>query len=623
MCGIAGAIGTPFAGDAGAQTVERQLDLLEHRGPDARGVFSRGAGAIGQNRLAVIDLQTGDPPIVNEDETVGAVLNGEIYNFMELRHGLRERGHRLTTQGDTEVLAHWAEELEAPDLARRLDGMFAFAVWDSRRERLVLGRDRLGKKPLYFWMDSGVLVFASEIKAVVCAPRVPSRLDQAALPGYLAFGYVPGGRTFYDGVHGLAPGHVLVRERDGAVRIERYWEPRVPRPGGPARVDLPLGEAATEVRSRMRVAVERRMEADVPVGAFLSGGIDSTAVVALMAQVSPRPVRTFTIGFEEPGGFDERPFARLAAGRFGTEHVELGVRPDPVDLVERLVWHHDQPFGDSSAIPTFLLSELTRRSVTVALCGDGGDELFAGYGRFTAALAAERVHRVLRPLGGRLERAGGGTAHGAARQTRRFLAAAWRGLPDAYLEWVCYIGARWRRALVGSAGDWVLDDHRRVWAASAGASTLDRLLDLNLRTYLLEDLLPKVDRASMAHGLEVRAPLLDRELVEFSLRLPRAARVRGLSRKRVLRAAMQDLVPPEILRRRKRGFTAPVHRWMRGQLRPYLDATLGAPGARVREHLDGAALDAMLAEHQCRTANHGHALWTLLTLEVFLRRQGW
>ena len=416
---------------------------------------------------------------------------------------------------------------------------------------------------------------------------------------------------------------MLVRERDGAVRVERYWEPRVPRPGGPSASTCRSRAAATEVRSRLATAVQRRMEADVPIGAFLSGGVDSTAVVGLMAQSSSQPVRTFTIGFDEPGGFDERPFARLAAERFATDHVELVVRPDAVELVERLVWHHDQPFGDSSAIPTFLLSELTRRSVTVALCGDGGDELFGGYPRFTAALAAERGHRALAPLAGRLQRLGGGRTPGLAGPPRRFLAAAGHGLPDAYLEWVGSVDSRRRHALVGRAGDWAVDDHRRAWAASAGASTLDRLLDLNLRTYLLEDLLPKVDRAAMAHGLEVRSPLLDRELVEFALRLPDAARVRGLSRKRVLRAAVRDLVPTRIRRRRKRGFSVPVDRWMRGPLRPYLEATLASPSARLREHVDGAALDAMLGEHQRGPASHGHALWTLLTLEVFLRRQGW
>ncbi|MEA2932881.1 MAG: hypothetical protein QOI56_1666, partial [Actinomycetota bacterium] len=378
MCGIAGAIGTV---DVDRDAVERQLRTLDHRGPDSWGMYARGRAAIGQTRLAIIDLVTGDPPITNEDGRVGVALNGEIYNYLALGDDLRHDGHKLATHGDTEVIAHLAESLEPVALARRLVGMFAFAVWDDRRGRLILGRDRLGKKPLYYWAHDGRLVFGSEIKSVLAHPWVPRDLDPDAIPAYLTFGYVPTPRTFFAGIHSVPPGHVLVMDDDGQPRIERYWEPQVPKAGGVELIDLPLDEAATEVRALLTRAVERRLLADVPIGAFLSGGVDSSAVVGIMAGLSARPIRTFTIGFDDDDGYDERPYARTVAERFGTEHVEFVVKPDAVNLVERLVWHHDQPFGDSSAIPTFLLSELTHRHVTVALCGDGGDELFAGYER--------------------------------------------------------------------------------------------------------------------------------------------------------------------------------------------------------------------------------------------------
>ena len=621
MCGIAGVLDP-----AGVEreSLDARLRLLDHRGPDARGTFGgAGPAAIGQTRLSVIDLETGDPPIANEDGSVGAVLNGEVYNYAELREELAAGGHRLATRGDTEVIAHLAEDLEPVELARRLHGMFAFAVWDARRARLVVGRDRLGKKPLHYWRGGGRLVFGSEIKAVLADPRVPRRLDESVIPGYLAFGYPPAPRTFFEGVHSLPPGHVLVAE-DGDVRVEPYWDPPLARAGGGDRLDVSLDEGADAVRAALTAAVRRRLVSDVPIGAFLSGGIDSTVVVGLMAELSSEPVRTFTIGFDDREGFDERPFARIAAERFGTEHVELVVAPDAVDLVERLVWYHDQPFGDSSAIPTFLLSELAAAHVKVALSGDGGDELFAGYERFSAALSADRWARPL-ALAAPLARALGGVpaVRGRTVDARRFLGRAGQGLPGAYLDWVATVPPEWRARLLPNANGAGTAEQLAVWERSAGADPLHRLLDLNLRTYLRDDLLPKLDRASMAHGLEVRSPFLDHELAELALRLPRELHVRGLARKRVLRAATADLVPPELNRRRKRGFSVPLARWFRDDLGGYVDSTLGAAGARVRGHVSGAALDALVAEHRRGSHDHGHALWTLLTLEVFLRREGW
>ena len=624
MCGISGLLAaTATRGDV----VEEQLRLLHHRGPDASGAFERSHAVVAQNRLAIIDLVDGDPPIRTEDGAIGVALNGEIYNFRELRDELLAGGHELATRGDTEVIAHLAEDHDAVALARRLDGMFAFAVWDEDRQQLILGRDRVGKKPLYYWHSDGLLVFGSELKAVLAHPGVPRRLEPRAIPAHLMFGYVPTPMTFFEGVVSLPPGHVLTARPGEEPVVEQYWRPQIPGADGVQRLDLSLADAALEVRAHLERAVERRLVSDVTLGAFLSGGIDSSAIVAIMAGLSDKPVPTFTIGFEDHDGFDERPYARAVAQRYGTDHHEEVVAPDAVDLVERLVWHHDQPFGDSSAIPTFLLAEMTRRTATVALSGDGGDELFAGYERFAAALAVRRYQAVPQPLrrGGRraLDLLPAGVLRGRAGNVQRFACVAEAGMPGAYRAWISFIDEDTQRALLGREDGWAAADFDRHWDATAGASLLDRLLRVNLETYLLDDLLVKADRMSMAHGLEVRSPFLDTELLELALRLPPLCKARGLSLKRVLKAAVADLLPPEILGRRKRGFGVPLDRWFREDLADYLQATVGAPDARVRNHLVGDAVDRVLAEHASGTRNHGHALWLLLTLEVFLRRQGW
>ncbi len=623
MCGIAGEL---CPSEEPSEHIARQLECLRHRGPDAEGAFRRSSAWIGQTRLAIIDLETGDPPVTNEDGSVGVALNGEIYNYRELRASLRDRGHTFATDGDTEVVAHLAEDLDSVALASRLDGMFAFAVWDEGRECLTLARDRFGKKPLYYWTEGTRLVFGSEIKSVLANPQVPRRLRPEAIPPYLTFGYVPTPDTFFEGVRSVPPGHVLIVEPGRDPRLECYWKPPIACLDGERQLDLSLGDAAREVRSRLEAAVRRRLISDVPLGAFLSGGIDSSTVVGIMARELDRPVETFTIGFEDSDGYDERQFARLVAGKHATEHHEFVVQPDAVDLVERLVWHHDQPFGDSSAIPTFLLSEVTRRHVTVALSGDGGDELFAGYERFAAGLAARRYAMLPKPLR-RATKSGvdllpSRSFCGRAPSLQRFVKVAERGLPDAYRSWISYIGdAECQALLNGRPDNRAIADYQAIWDASAGARPLDRLLDLNLRTYLLDDLLVKTDRMSMAHGLEVRSPFLDAELLAFTSRLHPRLKARGFSLKRVLRAAVPDLVPAEIMSRPKRGFGVPLDRWFREDLRLYLAATMGSPDARVKRHLVPEAIDKLLAEHDSGARNHGHALWTLLTLEVFLRRE--
>ncbi|MEA2322768.1 MAG: hypothetical protein QOD81_2618 [Solirubrobacteraceae bacterium] len=623
MCGISGFLSDHPQRDI--PVAERQIALLEHRGPDAAGWWTGSGCVLAQNRLAVIDVEGGDPPITNEDGSVGVVLNGEIYNFPALQDELRAAGHTLSTRCDTEVIAHLGEDHDPVALARRLDGMFAFALWRERDRRLVLGRDRLGKKPLYWFHDGEHFVFGSEIKAVLAHPAVPRELDDTALAPYLTFGYVPSPRTMYRGIQSLPPGCVLTIEDGGAPRIERYWHTPRHEPGAP-QADLSYADAVSEVRTRLRTAVDKRLIADVPLGAFLSGGIDSSAIVAMMAEISDRPIETFTIGFDDTDGFDERPYAQTVARAFGTNHHEFVVHPDAIDLVERLVWFHDQPFGDSSAIPTFLLSEMTAQHVTVALAGDGGDEVFAGYERFLGGVAAgtyERLPRLARQaVEGALAVAPAGHIP-MVPKARRFVARAGAGLPTAFRQWISYVADEDAQALTGSANGWGIADYEAAWERSAGQPVLERLLALNLETYLLDDLLVKVDRMSMAHALEVRAPFLDHELVEFAAGLPPRFKARGMTLKRVLRDAMRPVLPAEILTRGKRGFGVPLDRWFRTDLRVYAEGMLLGPDARVRHHLDEGAVQRLVAEHMSGARNNGHPLWTLLTLEVFLRREGW
>ncbi len=623
MCGIAGAVGN----GATQESLRAQLRVLEHRGPDATGIYLAGPAAVGQTRLAVIDLVTGHPPVTDEGCAIGAVLNGEIYNYRELRQDLARTGHTLRTQGDTEVIPHLAETLEPVELARRLDGMFAFAYWDSRRSRLVLGRDRLGKKPLYYFSGATTFVFASEIKALLAHPAVPRRLAREVLPAYLAFGYAPTPQTFYEGIFSLPPGHVAIVEPGSPPRVLPYWQP--PGRDRPEPLSCSFADAAALVRSALVAAVERRLVADVPVGAFLSGGVDSSAIVACMAELMDRPVATFTIGFDDKDGFDERPYAQRVATRFRTDHTEFVVVPHAASMIERLVDHHDQPFGDSSSLPTYLLSQLTRKHVTVALCGDGGDELFAGYERFAAAVALARLRLVPALLRNGLRRSVGvlppGLFDGRAGSVQRFLALAGAPPQDALRSWVSFVPDRWRAALLprASSHDGAERSYGEAWDVTAGWGLLDRLLLVNLRTYLLDDLLPKVDRMSMAHALEVRSPFLDAELVDLAFRLPASTKLRGIAGKRVLKAAMSDVLPREVLQRRKHGFGLPLDRWFRDDLRPMLEATIASPRAALRAHLDPAAVDQIVAEHLSGAASHGHALWTLMTLELFLRREGW
>ena len=623
MCGIAGIV--RLGRDAPPPTREEALAMarrLRHRGPDGQTAWTSPTGrcVLGHARLKVIDLETGDQPMGNEDGSIQVVFNGEIYNFRTLRSELERAGHRFRTRSDTEVLVHGYEQW-GDALPERLDGMFAFAVWDEREGRLLLARDRAGKKPLFWIRVGGRLAFASEIKALKALPWVPTDMDEGALPFYLAYGYVPAPGTFYRGVAKLPPATRMVVDGGGETGPSRYWalDWTARRPASSP------DEARRSLRSLLGDAVERRLVADVPLGAFLSGGIDSTLIVGLMRERVEGMLRTFSLGFADDPTYDETPYARAAARRFGTEHTEFTVEAHAVDLVDELVEAHDEPFGDSSAIPTYIVSRLTREHVTVALTGDGGDELFCGYPRFVGMALAERIPGPLVAVGDAVGRRLPYLANfrHPVRRFQRFFAAAALPAEERMLRWVGYlpdVEAYLRPEVAeGLDRDALTRSFRTAWDRFEGESPLTRALALNFETYLPEDLLVKADRCSMAHGLELRSPFLDTALMEFAAGLPDRYRHRGSTLKWLLKDAFPDLLPPEIARRAKWGFGVPLPIWFRTHWKGLFEGRVLSSDAHLWRWLRREPVSALWQEHQQGVADHGHGLWALLTLESWLR----
>jgi len=489
--------------------------------------------------------------------------------------------------------------------------MFALALWDDRREEFLLARDRTGKKPLFYWTDGRCLVFGSEIKTLLAHSHVPREVNESVLPFLLAFGYPPTGQTCYRGIRQLPPASFMIfsdRNRDPAPR--RYWDFQLSFPR--QRESPSLGSAAAECRRLVTAAVQKRLVADVPLGAFLSGGVDSTIIVGLMTQLNPsRPVKTFSIGFEGDPRFNETRYARIAAEKFHTDHTVFTVTPQSFDLIEKLVWHYDQPFGDSSALPTYLLSQLTREHVTVALSGDGGDECFAGYLRFYASLWSERLPQPVRVLAKRLSGwLPAGNSRAPMARIKRF--AAESSLPplERYLRWIAYLGNASQEL-----SPWMSE----IWNRSEGQTLLSRLLDLNFREYLPNDLLVKADRCSMAHGLETRSPFLDTALLEFAFALPDRFKISGGQTKFLLKRAFGDLLPGPIQRRGKMGFGVPLGTWFRGRWRAPLRDLLESPQARINRYLQKERVSQLIRRHLQGQADEGQPLWLLLTLEIWLR----
>ena len=593
---------------------------LEHRGPDSRGIHLDGPVGLGIQRLRVIDLATGDQPVYNEDRSVAVVLNGEIYNYRELRQRLSAKGHRFASDGDTEVIAHLYEE-EGPGFVKSLAGMFGLALWDARRRELFLARDRIGKKPLFYAERGGTISFASELWALLADEEISREVDPAALDRFFTYTYVPSPFCAFRAVRKLPPASLL-RWRAGKARIERYWEADFT-----AKIEVGSeAEAGELVRDGVRDAVRRRMVADVPLGAFLSGGVDSTAVVAAMAELSSEPVKTFSIGFEQ-SGFDELPYARDVAERFGAEHHELVVRPDAVELLPKLARHYGEPFADHSAIPSFYLAEMTRREVTVALTGDGGDEVFGGYERYAHGAIMQRLdgvpvglRRTVAALAGRIRPSG--DLNSPRNRLRRAAALLPLAPGDRYLRAMSRFGLdlresvytpEFRASLEGSAAETIAEP----WASSTALEPIDRMLDVDQQTYLPGDLLTKVDIATMAYGLEARSPLLDQELIALGASLPARFKVRGREKKIALRAALRGVVPDQHIDRAKQGFQVPMAEWFRTDLRDLARETLLGSAAEGRGYLRQDVVAGLLARHLAREEDNSSLLWSMLSFELW------
>ena len=610
MCGICGIASA--AGDVDAARLGAMSETLIHRGPDSDGMAIDGPVGLAARRLSIIDLETGDQPLTNEDGNITVVQNGELYNYRELRRELEKAGHRFRSQGDTEVLAHGYEEWGL-GFAERLRGMFAAALWDTRRRRLVLARDRYGIKPLYYRAADGGLEFASELRAL---PR--GEVDLDALEAFLAFNCIPDPLSIFVGTRKLPPGHLLVWE-GGEPSLERYARP-APAPADELR-DGDEAELTEELRARLRDSVRAHLVADVPVGVLLSGGVDSCALAALAAHETADPVRTFTIGFEERS-FDETADARAVAELYGTDHHELMLRPDAARLLPALADAFDEPFADSSALPTYLVSELAAAHVKVALSGEGGDELFGGYYTYAADLLAERtggLARLARPL---VELLPASTAKASLDyRAKRFVRAAHLPPLERHHGWKEIFSADARAELTGRRHGWdPVELLRARFAETEGAELVSRLQDVDLGVLMVADQLTKTDRASMAHSLESRVPFLDPVVTNLALALPARQKVRGLRKKVLLRKAVAPLLPARVVHGRKRGFSIPAAAWLRGELEPFAREVLSAESLRRQGYFEPAAVTRLLDDHVAGREDLSRQLWGLIAFTLWHER---
>lgn len=620
MCGICGIVNGAGAEWPVEQALLRQMcTVLRHRGPDDEGVWTDGVAGLGQRRLAIIDLSpAGRQPMSNETGTIWITFNGEVYNFPELRKMLEKQGHRFHSRTDTETVVHLYEE-KGINALHHLRGMFAFALWDSNCQQLLLARDRLGQKPLYYGIFNHRLYFASEIKALVTLPKVPRQVNWRAIDHYLTYHYVPGDLTAFEGIYKLLPAHYLLW-KNGNVTVERYWEPSFT-----PKLSLDETEAKERLLALLKEAVQLRLISDVPLGAFLSGGVDSSTVVALMSQTSSH-VRTFSIGFHE-AGMSELSYARQVAERFGTEHQEFIVEAKALEILPHLIWHYDEPFADASAIPTYYVSQMTRQAVTVALSGDGGDECFGGYQRYHP-----RYHTspfdwiplpVRRPLLTGVSRLFPNHINQRCLtwRLRHHLQAAATSPLGWYMRSVRLFSSDQKSLLYSETmKDRVKEMEAEVWYEEIynGVDSLpstERAMRADLFTYLPDAMLVKVDVASMIHSLEVRSPFLDHKVVEFAASLPLAYKVRGKEGKYLLKKTMEGYLPKEILYRRKKGFSIPLARWLRTDMRPFAEETL-LNGENL-PYFKPESVRAMCTAHVERRGNYAGHLWAMINLYLW------
>ena len=624
MCGIAGKLYFDRERRVERPVLAAMNRALVHRGPDDEGIYEDGALGLAHRRLSILDLsRAGHQPMSSHDGRLWVTYNGEIYNFVELRKELEAHGVAFRSHTDTEVLlALW--EREGPACLPRLSGMFAIALWDSRERTLVLARDRTGKKPLHYYVDHEKALFASEPKGIHADPSVPVEADPVAIDHYLTYGYVPAPLSAFRGVAKVPPGHYVTIGGDGRVAVTRYWRLAY-RP----KLQMTEDEASVRLLDLLRDAVRRRLVADVPLGAFLSGGVDSSVIVALMSELTTAPVKTFSIGFESEA-HNELAWARRIATRYATDHHEFVVKPDAVAVLPAIVWHYNEPFADSSAIPTFYLSRLARQHVTVALNGDAGDENFAGYERY-------RLHQ-LTSRWDRMSHLSKGVVNAALRvvpaprprtlasRIQRYWADAMTEPRRRYARWVSIFPEGAKRGLYTGAfrtvtsGRDTLDVLLRAYAFADTPDLLDATLGADVGTYLPDDLLVKVDIASMAHGLEARSPFIDHEVMEFAAALPSSFKLRGRDKKHILKRAVRDLVPPEILARPKQGFGVPISDWLKGSMREIVDDCLFGRPARDRGLFEPRTLRRLVSEHDAGVGERHPQIWALLMLELWHRR---
>jgi asparagine synthase (glutamine-hydrolysing) len=634
MCGICGTV--HFDGKPITQTLLKQMnDSISHRGPDGEGFYCGENVGLAMRRLSIIDVAGSDQPLYNEDRSIAVVFNGEIFNYRQLRHDLAQQGHTFHTEGDGETIAHLYEQYGC-DAPKYMRGQFAFALWDSKERRLFLARDRFGQIPLYYYHDAHTFVFASEIKALLNHPSVPreSLLDNPNnLALYLGYGYIPAPMTAFKGIQMLLPRYSLtIAVGDTQPYTQPYWEVPIITNGVEAKRGNMYEGNLDSLRSEnlkrrllelLRESVELRMIADVPLGAFLSGGLDSSLIVALMQQMTNHPVKTFSIGFEGDDSFDETPYAKQVADYLHTDHTPFIVKPEAMSLLEKLVWHHDQPFADSSAIPTFLVSELTRKQVTVALTGDGGDEMFAGYERFYAASLVQKLQVIPRPLWGIASTLMNVLPEGTGyynplKRAKRFVNAASKDIEKAYFDWVRVMDNRLTLELT-AAPRRIYDTAEIVFQGKFERGVdLANILCVNQMTYLPDDLLIKTDRCSMAASLEARSPFLDHKLAEFAATIPIDLKLKGRTTKYILKEAARGLLPDSIIDRPKHGFGVPLGAWLRKDIAPVKDILL-SDTARQRKLLNMPVVERLIAEHESGKRDYNRQLWTLLTLEQWHR----
>jgi asparagine synthase (glutamine-hydrolysing) len=613
MCGICGIANFDRVTPIDGWLLEAMTESLAHRGPDEQGFFRRSGIGLGHRRLSIIDLAGGQQPIYNEDRSAAIVFNGEVYNYADLTAELTVRGHRFATRSDTEAILHAYEEYGDP-CVDRLRGMFAFAIWDDRRKRLLLARDRLGIKPLYYYRGDAFLAFASEMKALLEVPGVPREIDRESLDLYLSLRYVPGPRTMFRDIWKLQPGHLLVVE-DGSVRVSRYWD--LPQE---TFSDITEADAVAEMRRLLEESVRLHLVAEVPLGVFLSGGIDSTAILAMMSKITGRQrIKTFSVGYceesPEESSSNEFAYARMAAEAFGSEHHEVRVGPrEFCDAIPKLVWHLDEPLADPSCIPLYFLSQLARQHITVVLSGEGADEALAGYSIYNKMLLLESIRRTAGFPGRAL--LAGAARHAPNALLRKYLGAAGRPLEERYTGVSRGFFGEDKDKLVGTSGlDSPCTCLRPYWQARAKSDALTQMLYLDTKVWLPDDILLKADKITMAHALELRVPFLDHHLIEFATRLPVKFKLRGSTGKYLLRKAMQGLLPAPILQRSKKGFPVPTEEWLRGPLKGYVRETLLSTNSACREHFSNGAIAALVDDNESRRLNRHQELWTLLAFE--------